>query len=141
MHARIVLVIAMSMAACAAAPTTRPSDIVRSLKEHPTDFRFQLICIDHDQRQESRDIDFGVSDDEGAVHSAEGLVSAAQAARVMDLLANDGLFDRATPDDDLPRQRPAQPYYIAQITIDRRGRDLFEFRPADARLLELMISM
>jgi hypothetical protein len=129
------LLVIMLVSLCAAAPATAP-------QIHAGEFRVQLVCINDGRRDDSRLIDVSASDDEGAVHSAEGLVSPAQAARVIDVLAADGMLDRAKPSEELAWRPPAtQTYYIAQLTVARRSPDVFEFRPVEPGLLKLLVNV
>ncbi|MFN7970991.1 MAG: hypothetical protein U0166_01340 [Acidobacteriota bacterium] len=110
------------------------ADAVRVLKSELRDLRFQALCFDRDQAQDDRSIDLTVTDDDDV--DAEAFMTGAQASRILDVLAADGFFERATVPDGAHWDPPPQPYYIVWV----RGRSLSisELRSADAGLVPLL---
>ncbi|HEY7089264.1 MAG TPA: hypothetical protein VH518_14300 [Tepidisphaeraceae bacterium] len=130
--------------ASAEQPATQPAlsektaHLVADIKAHPSDLRVQILCFDHDQQNMDRSIDVQVTDDEGGAHSAAGLMSAADGAKVVDALAADGFLDRASAPDARPAGRPPQPFYLVFVQFGR-DKSLIEARTINASLLDLLV--
>src|SRR3954447_17963768 len=131
--------VCLVLLAGAAPPSTRTADAVKTIVANFKEFRVQMICFDHDQRDDDRTVDVSVTHmDEDAARSAAGLMTLRQAKGVLDALVADGFFDRGRTIGEAPWNPPAQPYYVIQVRTGERD-DLFEHRRVDDAMMQLLI--